>query len=81
MDDIYDSSLCSSLPHQGLGRIGYFIWDKGHRQIMKSFIVPRGIAVNAASDADQDDTEFKLSATLGSQTYGICSIKFLDEEF
>ncbi|MCM2349452.1 MAG: hypothetical protein NDI69_05480 [Bacteriovoracaceae bacterium] len=48
---------------------------------MKSFIVPRGIAVNAAGDADQDATEFKLSATLGSQTYGICSNKFLDEEF
>ena len=61
--------------------VGYFIWDKGHRQVMKSFIVPRGISVNAAGDADQDSTEFKLSATLGSTTYGICSNKFLDEEF
>lgn len=61
--------------------VGYFIWDKGHRQVMKSFIVPRGVSVNAAGDADQDSTEFKLSATLGSTTYGICSNKFLDEEF
>lgn len=61
--------------------VGYLLWDKGHRQVMKSFIVPRGIAVNAGGDADQDSTEFKLSAVLGSNTYGICSNKFLDEEF
>lgn len=61
--------------------VGYFIWDKARRQVMKSFIVPRGIAVNAGGDADQDATEFKLSATLGSNTYGVSSNKFLDEEF
>lgn len=61
--------------------VGYFIWDKSARQVMKSFIVPRGIAVNAGGDADQDATEFSLTAVLGSTTYGICSNKFLDEEF
>jgi len=61
--------------------VGYFIWDKVRRQLMKSFIVPRGIAVNAGGDADQDATEFKLSAVLGSNTYGVCSNQFLDEEF
>ncbi len=34
-----------------------------------------------APDADQDATEFKLSAVLGSNTYGVCSNQFLDEEF
>lgn len=61
--------------------VGYFIWDKTNRQVMKSFIVPRGISVNAGGDADQDSTEFTVSAILGSNTYGICSNKFLDEEF
>jgi hypothetical protein len=61
--------------------VGYFIWDKVNRQVMKSFIVPRGIAVNAGGDADENATEFKLSAELGSHTYGLCSNKFLDEEF
>jgi hypothetical protein len=61
--------------------VGYFIWDKANRQIMKSFIVPRGVAVNAGGDADQDSTEFKVSAVIGSNVYGICSNKFLDEEF
>jgi len=61
--------------------VGYFIWDKAQRQVMKSFIVPRGIAVNAGGDADLDSTEFTMTAILGSQTYGICSNKFLDVEF
>lgn len=61
--------------------VGYFIWDKAHRQVMKSFIVPRGIAVNAGGDGNENATEFKLSAVLGSNTYGVCSNKFLDEEF
>lgn len=61
--------------------VGYFIWDKVQRQVLKSFIVPRGVAVNAGGDADQDSTEFSVSAVLGSQVYGICSNKFLDEEF
>ena len=61
--------------------VGYFIWDKANRQVMKSFIVPRGISVNAGGDADQDSTEISLTATLGSHTYGLCSNKFLDEEF
>lgn len=60
---------------------GYFIWDKANRQVLKSFIVPRGVAVNAGGDADQDSTEFTLSAVLGSSTYGVCSNKFLDTEF
>jgi hypothetical protein len=61
--------------------VGYFIWDKANRQVMKSFIVPRGIAVNAGGNAEVNDVEFSMAAELGSNTYGICSNKFLDEEF
>lgn len=61
--------------------VGYFIWDKNNRQVMKSFIVPRGVAVQAGGDADINATEFSLRADLGSNTYGLCSNKFLDEEF
>ena len=61
--------------------VGYFIWDEANQQVLKSFIVPRGISVNAGGDANQDSAEFTLTATLGSNTYGICSNKFLDEEF
>ena len=61
--------------------IGYFIWDKANRQVMKTFAVPRGIALQAGGDAEQDSTEFTVTATLGSTTYGISSNKFLDQEF
>jgi hypothetical protein len=61
--------------------VGYFIWDKDNRQVMKSFIVPRGIAVNAGGDADINSTEISVKATLGSNTYGLSSNKFLDQEF
>ncbi|TNF25325.1 MAG: FABP family protein [Deltaproteobacteria bacterium] len=61
--------------------VGYFIWDAERKQVMKSFIVPRGIAVNAGGDAQEDSKEFFLQADCGSETYGVCSNKFLDEEF
>jgi len=61
--------------------IGYFIWDKMNHQVMKSFTIPRGVVVLAGGDADQDSTELKFNAVLGSATYGICSNKFLDTEF
>lgn len=61
--------------------VGYFIWDKTNRQVMKSFIVPRGVSVNAGGNAEINATEFTVSAVLGSTTYGVCSNKFLDEEF
>ena len=48
---------------------------------MKSFIVPRGIAVQAGGEADINATDFTVKAELGSTTYGISSNKFLDEEF
>ena len=61
--------------------VGYFIWDKQNRQVLKSFIVPRGIAVNAGGSADINSTEFIVKAELGSPTYGLCSNKFLNDEF
>jgi hypothetical protein len=61
--------------------VGYFIWDKANQQVMKSFIVPRGISVNAGATVELEDKKFMLEAVLGSDTYGLCSNKFLNEEF
>ena len=61
--------------------VGYYIWDKASRQVMKTFVIPRGVAVNAGADSDINATEFTVKAELGSTTYGLCSNKFLDEEF
>lgn len=61
--------------------VGYFIWDAERKQVMKSFIVPRGIAVNAGGTAEADSKEFFLAADCGDETYGVCSNKFLYQEF
>jgi hypothetical protein len=61
--------------------VGYWIWDSVNEQVMKSFIVPRGVSVNAGGTAKANAKRFEMSAKLGSETYGLCSNKFLDEEF
>lgn len=61
--------------------VGYWLWDAENMQVMKSFIVPRGISVNAGGTVEKGENSFKVEATLGSETYGICSNKFLDVEF
>ncbi len=60
---------------------GYWLWDANAKQVLHCFIVPRGITVLSGGTANSADKKFKLSAELGSPTYGICSNKFLDEEF
>jgi len=61
--------------------VGYWIWDADRKQVMKSFIVPRGIAVNAGGTSSNDAKTFSVGADVGSETYGICSNQFLDKEF
>ncbi len=61
--------------------VGYWLWDAQNKQVMRCFIVPRGIAVIAGGTVDPNAREFSLSADLGSATYGICSNQFLDREF
>ena len=61
--------------------VGYWIWDADNKQVLKSFIVPRGIAVNAGGTAEADANVFEMHADVGSETYGLCSNLFLDKEF
>ncbi len=61
--------------------LGYWLWDAGNRQVMRCFLVPRGVTVLAGGTAAADARSFELAAELGSETYGICSNRFLDEEF
>jgi hypothetical protein len=61
--------------------VGYWLWDGGAEQVMRCFIVPRGITVLAGGSVRPDAREFKLVAELGSPTFGICSNPFLDREF
>ena len=61
--------------------VGYWLWDAEARQVMLSFIVPRGVTVLAGGTVEPDAKSFKLSAEVGSEVFGICSGPFLDEEF
>ncbi|MCB0377893.1 MAG: FABP family protein [Bdellovibrionales bacterium] len=61
--------------------VGYFLWDAANKQVMKTFVIPRGISVNTGGTAEADAKKFTLAAKVGSDTYGICSNIFLDEEF
>lgn len=61
--------------------VGYWLWDARARQVLRCFIVPRGIAVIAGGTVDPGARAFALAADVASPTYGICSNRFLDEEF
>jgi len=60
---------------------GYLLWDAARQQVIRCFLVPRGMALIAGGTVLPDAREFTLKATLGSPTYGICSNPFLDAEF
>ena len=61
--------------------VGYWLWDAEAKQVMLTFIGPRGVTVLAGGSVEPDAKRFKLSAEVGSQVFGICSGPFLDEEF
>lgn len=61
--------------------LGYWLWDAAEKQVLRCFMVPRGVTVIAGGTAEPDATRFELAADVGSETYGICSNKFLDRAF
>jgi hypothetical protein len=61
--------------------LGYWMWDAAEKQVLRCFMVPRGVTVIAGGTAEPDAEAFELAAELGSATYGICSNRFLDREF
>ena len=61
--------------------VGYWIWDAKAKQVMKCLVIPRGMSIVAGGEAEENSKSFKLTAELGSKTFGICSNPFLDLEF
>lgn len=59
--------------------VGYWLWDAERRQVMRCFIVPRGVVVNAGGTSDSAAKEFSMAAEAGSEVYGILSNPFLEE--
>ncbi len=60
---------------------GYWLWDPAENQVLRCFIVPRGVSVIAGGTVEPNAREFQLAADAGSEIYGICSNQFLDREF
>jgi len=61
--------------------LGYWSWEPATQEVMRSFLIPRGIALIAGGKAEKNAREFHLQATNGSCTFGICVNPFLDREF
>lgn len=57
--------------------VGYWLWDAATGEILRGFVVPRGITVLAGGHADADATEFTLTASLGDAQYPIGEGKYL----
>lgn len=57
--------------------VGYWLWDGDANQVMRCFVVPRGIVVIAGGTAAADATEFELVARIGAPTYGISENLYL----
>ncbi len=61
--------------------LAYWLWDAAAGQVMRCFLVPRGMTILAGGRAIASDRKFKLLAVVGSETFGIASNPFLDVEF
>jgi hypothetical protein len=61
--------------------LGYWSWEPATSEVMRSFLIPRGIALIAGGKADRMASEFRLEARSGSCTFGICVNPFLEREF
>ena len=61
--------------------LGYWLWDSEHKQVLRSFMVPRGVLVNAGGHVEANDSSFRLEAECGSETYGVMSNKFLNDTY
>ncbi len=60
--------------------VGYWLWDGERKQVMRCFIVPRGVVVNAGGTSEPDAKEFRMAAEEGVAVYGILSNPYLEEQ-
>ena len=51
--------------------VGYWLWDAATGEVLRGFVVPRGITILAGGTAAADATEFTLDAALGEGQYTI----------
>jgi len=57
--------------------VGYWLWDGATGEVLRGFVVPRGITVLAGGVASADATEFTLRAAQGEPLYTIGENQYL----
>lgn len=60
--------------------VGYWLWDAAAGEVLRGFVVPRGITVLAgAIGVAADATSYELAAELGDPRYGVSENAYLGE--
>ena len=62
-------------------QVGYWLWEPAANSVTLTLGIPRGQVLLANGSADANSTDFELTATIGTEVYGILSNPFLDESF
>ena len=59
--------------------VGYWLWDGATGEVLRGFVVPRGITVLAGGIADADATTWTMYAKQGDPQYAIGENRYLAE--
>lgn len=59
--------------------MGFLLWDKINKQVIRSVVFGRGIAIQAGATAEPRDKEIHSKASVGDPCYGILQNKYLLE--
>ena len=62
-------------------QVGYWLYEPAAESVTLTLGIPRGQVLLASGPAGPSTSEFELTATVGSEVYGILSNPFLDEAF
>ncbi len=62
-------------------QVGYWLWEPATESVTLTLGIPRAQVLLASGPAAPDATHFELTASLGSEVYGILSNPFLHEAF
>jgi hypothetical protein len=62
-------------------QVGYWLWEPATGEIVHTLTIPRGQTAMAHGRASAQADEFELVATRGVETFGICSVPFLEYAF
>lgn len=62
-------------------QVGYWLWEPARSIVILTIAIPRAQVLMASGSVAGDATEFELTATIGSEQFGILTNPFLDRSF